>query len=395
MKILIIAITQSIHSYRWINQLKNSGHKVYVYCPSNYNSPVFRDYSWCDGWYDNKLRKRTQKKFDKIRFSADRFFQRKKYGKLSFDNYSLLKEIECIQPDLIHSMALQDSAYPVLEIRNLILAQGKMPKWLATNWGSDIYFWQHDKYHNPKILDVLKYCDYYSCENKRDLRMAQGLGLKGKGFEPFPNTGGLNLNIVEKYRGALPSKRKVIFLKGYNSQWGRASVGLRALERCIPEIKGGGYEIVIHNPQMLMDYLAKNFEDKYGIKVTLMDYVEHEEMLEMYGKSRIHIGLSISDGNATSLLESIAMGTFPIQSDTAAVDEWFEDGESGYAVPAEDVDVIADRVKKALVDDELVDRAYELNWETTQRCLDYNVVKSKTLDLYKTIENDIKTESGV
>src|SRR5262249_26118504 len=50
----------------------------------------------------------------------------------------LASVIRSVKPDLIHSMEFQHAAYRVLRTRELY-GEG-FPKWLATNWGSDIYY---------------------------------------------------------------------------------------------------------------------------------------------------------------------------------------------------------------------------------------------------------------
>jgi glycosyltransferase involved in cell wall biosynthesis len=108
-------------------------------------------------------------------------------------------------------------------------------------------------------------------------------------------------------------------------------------------------------------------------------------MLRLYDRSRIYIGLSISDGISTSLLEAMAMGAFPIQSCTACADEWFADGQSGFIVPPEDPQAIAEALRRALTDDLLVDRAAEINARTIAQRLDNSVIEPQVIKMYEDI----------
>ena len=56
----------------------------------------------------------------------------------------------------------------------------------------------------------------------------------------------------------------------------------------------------------------------------MIDFAEHEEIMWNFGQSRIYLGISISDAISTSVLESMAMGCFPIQTNTSCCEEWFE-----------------------------------------------------------------------
>jgi glycosyltransferase involved in cell wall biosynthesis len=82
------------------------------------------------------------------------------------------------------------------------------------------------------------------------------------------------------------------------------------------------------------------------------------------------------------MLEAMATGAFPIQTNTSCCDEWIEDGKSGFAIPPDDVALIADRLHRALTDDALVDAAAELNWTTVRERLDQNILKKRAIAFY-------------
>ena len=127
-----------------------------------------------------------------------------------------------------------------------------------------------------------------------------------------------------------------------------------------------------------------------GISVNIIEEVSHEELLELFGRARIYIGLSISDGISTSLLEAMIMGTFPIQSCTACADEWIEDGKSGFIVHPEKPSAIADAIRRALIDDNLVNRAAEINAQTAIERLDYANIQAQVIKMYKDIYDSRK-----
>jgi glycosyltransferase involved in cell wall biosynthesis len=78
----------------------------------------------------------------------------------------------------------------------------------------------------------------------------------------------------------------------------------------------------------------------------------------------------------------MVMGSFPIQSCTACADEWIEHGVSGMIVPPEDPDIIEMAIRTALLNDELVNKAAEINWRVTQERLDGDLLKQKAIDMY-------------
>jgi glycosyltransferase involved in cell wall biosynthesis len=97
------------------------------------------------------------------------------------------------------------------------------------------------------------------------------------------------------------------------------------------------------------------------------------------------MGLSMSDAISTSFLEAIVMGAFPIQSCTSCANEWVTSGETAFLVPPEDPQVIADALRRALVDDHLVDKAAEMNNKMLRERLDYKKVKDVVISTYQKI----------
>jgi hypothetical protein len=297
--------------------------------------------------------------------------------------------INIAAPDIIHSLEFQHSAYLTLPVIQKERKRGKeTPKWIATNWGSDVYLFGRLAEHRERVRRVLEQCDFYSCECERDVKLAQELGLKGKILPVFPNTGGFDLKHAETLRQPGPtSLRRTILLKGYQHWAGRALVGLRALARCVELLKTGRYQVAIYSASPEVKIAAELFEQETGIITELIPTSTHDEMLRWYGRTRLYIGLSISDAISTSLLEAMVMGAFPIQSCTACADEWIEDGKTGFIVPPEDTDIIEKFIRRALLDDELVDHAAEVNAQTARERLDQTLIRQKVTAFYEQVMN--------
>jgi glycosyltransferase involved in cell wall biosynthesis len=176
-------------------------------------------------------------------------------------------------------------------------------------------------------------------------------------------------------------------LKGYHSWAGRALVGLQALESCIDLLSG--YTIAVYSVSPAVAKAGKRFEKMTGIRTKIIPKgTPHAEILGLHGSARLSIGLSVSDGLSTSFLEAMAMGSFPIQSWTACADEWIEDGKTGLLVPPEDPLAVAQAIRHALTDDEMVDHAAEKNYRTVEMRLDHALLKHKATELYAAFAKD-------
>ncbi len=311
------------------------------------------------------------------------------YEKRSRD---LAMAIRRYKPDLIHSMETQHAGYLVLETKERYFKDTGFPKWLHTNWGSDIYLFGRLEAHETKIRKILSDCDFYSCECKRDIDLARRYGFTGKAFEPFPNAGGFNLDEISKMKSDLPpSKRNLIMVKGYQGWSGRGLFALRAIALSRAALKR--YSIVVYSAQKNIEIgvAAELLRKDHGIDITVLEsHVPVEEIWEYFSRARLYLGLGISDGISTSMLEAMAMGTFPIQSDTSSANEWIEDGITGFIVPPEDPGVVAEKIIEALENDSLVDNAVVPNWETIKLKANSSKIALQVAGLYDEIDGMAK-----
>jgi glycosyltransferase involved in cell wall biosynthesis len=288
----------------------------------------------------------------------------------------------------VHSMEFQQAGYFCLEAKKRL---GKdFPKWLATNYGSDIYLFARLAEHRDRVKEILQAADFYSAECERDVAIARGYGLTAPALPVLPNGGGMDLAHAATLRAPGPtSARKVIAVKGYEHFAGRALTALKAVERAATALRG--YKIEIYLAAASVKIEAELVAQRTGLDIACLPYTpKHDDMLRLHGRSRISLGVSISDGISTSFLESVVMGSFPIQTCTACADEWVEDGVSGFIVPPDDPDLIAARLARAATDDAFVDRAAEINSDTAKARLDHAVVRGRILENYAMIEGMMK-----
>jgi len=417
-KILFVAMQMSQHTVRWINQISDAGWDVHLF-PVNY-LPVhgeLRAVTVHQPWYVvrprvllRRLLRAPKTLFDNVESELHpngcpsnaiyplpvlarwlpylNGFKRVRLGEsdasapLLYGPRVLARLIRKIKPDLIHSLEFQHCGYNVLKAKELY--GSGFPKWLATNWGSDIYYFRQFESHRSQISRLLKAVDYYSCECERDVELARGLGLTAPVMSVMPNTGGLDLSKLEGVRAVhRPSRRKLIMVKGYQHFAGRALTALNALERCANELRE--FQVVVFSASPEIFGRVEELREFVGINIKILPHTNHDAMLRMFSRARVYLGVSVSDAISTSMLEAMAMGAFPIQTDTSCCNEWIECGKSGFQVPVDDPERIAERLKQALTDDGLVDTAAQINWFTVQERLDQRKLQEKAKDFYRAI----------
>lgn len=389
MKILFIAMSDSVHTARWINQFVDQGWEISLF-PVVENGKIHENIKYIkihDSWFVKiiaLLRKVTpfmHRKYMEFLLRTlikliNKSFPSNRVSRLT-------RIINKINPDIIHTMETQQAGYLMLEVNKHI--KNKSYKWIHSNWGSDIYLFGRLPKHALKITDIMNEIDYYSCECKRDIGLAKKFSFKGTSFHFATNTGGFDLVKIKTMRDkSKTSNRKTIMLKGYQTWAGRALFGLRALERCVDALKG--YTIVSYSTIPDVDLALELFSLKYKVPIIILPHgTSHNEMLEYHSQARISIGLSISDAVSTSFLEAIVMGSFPIQSYTSCADEWVIHGKTGFLVPPEDPDVIEKCIRKALKSDKLVDEAFTVNWQSVKKRLDFRILQKKAVQMYNEI----------
>lgn len=423
-KILIVANHASVHTAGWVEMIAEQGWEVSIYAihhglphPKMKNITLFRPFRYIHpGLYFMSKVKNIKSDYLQIYTERNvkiknisevpctpklitiisgvvRVFcfligRRKRFTPFHGER-TLLKVIEKIKPDIIHSMDFQQGGYLVDAAKKKSKTKN-FPTWIATNWGSDLYYFQRFPEHKDAIQSALNNIDYYSCECERDIQLARDLGYDGKTLPVFPNSGGMDLDVAEKARSDIqPSERKTILIKGYQHFAGRALTALDAIEAVKDKLDG--YDVVVFSAFACSDVVARvESMAATGMSICWLPYISKEELSDYFARSRIYLGVSISDAISTSLLEAMVYGAFPIQTDTSCCDEWIKDAESGFIIPADNVDIIADRLSKALDDDNLVDRAASINWEVARARLDKNIIRMKAKSFYDMAMPSIK-----
>jgi len=390
MRILFVAMAQVVHTARWIGQLRGLGWDLHLF-PA-LDEALHADLEGVE--VHEFLLPAPRGRRPRVRVKGawpmprGAYLARRILGALSSSwadrAHRLARVVHTVKPDIVHSMEIQHAAYLTFAARSH-LPEGTFPPWLVSNWGSDIVLFGRLAAHVEKIRQVMSACDYYHCECHRDVTLGSKFGFEGEVTPVFPVTGGFEVERMRALRSPGPtSARRYIALKGYQSWAGRALVGLRAIELCADLLQDYRVFVYVASPDARL--AAELMSQATGIPVEIESHERtREDILRMHGRARISIGLSISDGISTSLLEAMVMGSFPIQSNTGCGDEWIACGENGLLVPPESPEEVAAALRRALTDDTLVDRAAETNGRLTAERIDASVVRPKVMAMYENI----------
>jgi glycosyltransferase involved in cell wall biosynthesis len=297
--------------------------------------------------------------------------------------------VEELQPDLVHSHEMRHAGYLTLDAREH--TRSPFPPWLVTNWGSDIFWWGRHPAHVDRIKALMRAIDFYACECHRDAGLARAFGFRGKVLPIVPIPGGFDLEALASLRApGRTSERRTIALKGYNNLIGRAEVAVEALDRCADALRPYRLAVYLAAPEVVegLERVSARSGAELEVVSTHNDDRPHEDILAMHGRARVSIGLNRSDGTSVSFLEALAMGAFPVQSDTACAGEYTVPGVGGLFVPADDPDALAAALRVALTDDALVDRGAVLNLRLAAAHLDRRTIRARVIDAYERVVVD-------
>lgn len=336
-RVVLVCMVDSIHVARWISQFEPSEVEFTLF-PSTPNRRVHSLIKNMIATNGNIKIVPFGGKLAIPLWGADLIFSNYVRGLL------LRRILNRDQPDFVHALELQHGGY----IASRALEDDTIKtQFIATNYGSDIYWFQQFPKHLVKIKKLLARADRYSAECNRDVDLAKKYGFKGEVMPVFPNAGGFTEEQLN--RPLTPTaERKVIAIKGYEGWVGRASVAVEALYSLTQEL--ADFKIVFYSCNAKTIRLVKKLKCKTGLNIEWHGKGElsHTEMLDLFASARIYIGISLSDGISTSLLEAIAMGAYPIQTSTACVSEWLIDEAQGQIIPEPTVQEVVRKLKLAL-----------------------------------------------
>jgi glycosyltransferase involved in cell wall biosynthesis len=368
-------MVDSIHTARWLSTF--SGEKIhFILMPSTPNRsihPIIRDLI-----HGNPNQKSTVEirpfggKLSIPLWMVDVLFRDWIRGAI------LSRLIKSVKPDYVHALELNHAGYIMSHTQKRY--KPNLVKFMATNWGSDIFWFQQFSTHRKRLIGLLSGLDFYSAECHRDLALATKYGFKGQFMEVFPNAGGfehsqLNRNLAKT------SDREIILIKGYQSFVGRAIMALEAISSISKDL--ATYKFVVYSANYKTQRLVKKLRSENGLEITCYrkKQLSHDEMLSLFKAARIYLGVSLSDGISTSLLEAMAGGAFPIQTSTSCADEWIVNGVSGFLVDPS-VESICQALLMASTNDDLVDKASEINLRVARERLDSTMIKEKLIKFY-------------
>ena len=286
--------------------------------------------------------------------------------------------ISIFRPSIVHFHELQHGGY-IYNAKIFKLIKKRKYKVICSTWGSDLILYGKLASHELPLRQLLSKTDVLTAERVDDGEIAKKLNYSNLFLAPIYITVGTK--IESKILSSKPSDRKMILIKGYQDNHGRALNALIALT--LIEEYLFGYKIRVFSASTPVQLQAEYLKSNSSLDIEVIKRTSNKEIKNYFKQSRIYIGLAISDGLSTSMVEAMEHGAFPIQSENSAAAVFIKNGSSGFIVDPWDIAEVANCIKKAVGDDQMVDAAAIENLNNLEEKYSYESGLEKLQQLYQ------------
>lgn len=387
-RVLFLANARSVHTARWIGQLRNQGWDLHVFDFANNGvHDELRDVTvhlpTRQRCLEASVQVRSPWPFERGASTGRSVLPGPLRSRLAPERIDhLMKLVGQLRPDLIHVLEMQHNGYPLLTAD--AATDAILPHLVYSSWGSDLFWFRRFAEDAEQIRRVLKMCDYYIADCERDIVIAHEMGFRGEVLGVFPVAGGLRVGAIADMAREPPSRRRTIAVKGYENWHGRALAALDAIADVGPALLAGYVVEVYSGGPGVADRVDRL--NAGGIQARVLREATSEEIWRLMARSRVAVALSESDGIPMSLIEAVSAGAYPVQSDTVSTGEVIT-GDNGALVDHRDPRSVTDALVRALTDDALVDGAAQANRDVAVR-FDERVVRAQVISAYERVAAD-------
>jgi len=368
-RILIVGMSESPHLHSWIDGVAEIGSVSDVWlfpsdCP-------YRSYK------NSKIIVRTFPYFMVGRSTNLIFRLLDILTKRLWRSYFLYREIKRLKPTHLHFHETQHGAYlynPIAQHPRNKFA-GKL---ILSTWGSDLIVYGKIESHIVRIRQTMSWVEVLTSERVEDLVTAKANGFQGKFLAPvYITVGNKNLDLTLKKT----SERLLVLIKGYQDNHGRGLNALESIELLSTQFDLQKFSFRIFSSSESVKLRAELL--KHKIDIETLPHMPKSKLMEYFKEARVYLGLAISDGLSTSMVEAMTYGAFPIQSLNSSAPTFLVNGVTGGVVDPWRTQEIADLLEIALSNDELVDSAAVSNRQTITTKYSWELGLSKLVEVYE------------
>jgi glycosyltransferase involved in cell wall biosynthesis len=386
-RILFVASADSPHAQSWMALLEGSGFDVRLF-----SAPLLREpphtLAWRVPTYVTIPPRRPRMSADVTSLLPSvphtRSLAEWMDGRFSLSVRWLRHVIKTWRPHIIHSMPL-DVGGKLARLALEPIAPADRPRWVASAWGSDLFIGLLSPETRPNIDGILAGCDGFMADCRRDLALAESAGLAASKRalpDAAPGNGGVNVERFAEWRHDSQRRDVILVPKAFEREHANRTFTVIEAFRLLGD-ELNNFEIhLLMTSQGVRNYLAQMPEPLRN-RCQCHGTLPRDQYFALLRRTRAVVAPSLSDGTPNVMLEAMAAGALPVVSPIESVGEWIDDGVNGLLAHAMYPDQIAAAVRRAINDDELLDRAARENWEIIRRRADRKQVATQVTDYYR------------
>lgn len=276
---------------------------------------------------------------------------------LSFTAGTYRELIDHIRPDLIHALRIP--------YEGMIAAYTpKEYKVIVSSWGNDFTLHAGKTLLMKKATQrAVRRADGFMADCLCDIRRAKEWGLCMDASTMFaPGSGGLDIEVIEKKRELeITRKAGVINPRGIRPVYVLNDQFFQAL----PEVLAKYPDLPVYCAAMQGENDAERWVRALNLpeNVHLLAGMPQDQLWDYSLRSTVVVSPAIHDGTPNSVLESMALGCLPVVGNIEPLREWITDGENGLLVDPYDPRSITDGILRGIEDEDLRERAQQMNWQ--------------------------------
>jgi glycosyltransferase involved in cell wall biosynthesis len=290
------------------------------------------------------------------------------------------------KPDLCHAFPLPIEGYVagLIDFHPLIIS----------SWGQDLVgFCPRTRLHRYLARRAFRVADGYTADCERDIRLAgeMGFDVEAKPAAVFPGNGGVDLRMrpgqkevaeLRRDLGADANSGIVLYPRGVR-QYVRLDTVWKAIPLVLERRPNTKFVLMGLEGHSSSELMAQ--QSPYADAVVITGYVGKDDFSLYVAAADAMISPSTNDGTSMTLLESMALGAFPIVSDIESNRDWITDGKNGFLVDPGDASALAEATCTALGNADLRLSAARINREIVEKRADYSTVMPRVEQFYKRV----------
>ena len=339
MKILFLADANSIHTIKWVESLHKHKLNILVFSLFKPTDDVAKKYQ---NWGISLISADLQSKIRNLRVPN--------ISKLNYlTAFRLLKKtMNTFKPDIIH--AHYASSYGVLGYLS------KFKPFILSVWGSDVYDFPQKNQLNKWLLKKVIHSASSVCSTSEAMKAVIAAQFDRFDVKVIPF--GVDANVFAPASES-PDQFTVGTIKSIEAHNGIDCL-LDAANIIINEYHNTNIHfLIVGQGSLLGEMKQKTTSMGLDNYVKFAGYIPHEKIVEFHQKLSVFISVSTRESFGVAVLEAAACGVPAITSNVGGLPEVNQNNYTGYVIPPNDPEKLANSIFKLFKDKNLKDQMEE------------------------------------